>query len=162
MIPDLLCAWAVLLYCASARANYVIRVVRPEQSQRFARCHDEGLWSCMCNLLELPRDCAPLVIKDNCTLPLVLGLLGLRSFTRTRESAFWASWADAHHMIHQRHPTIAVEVVDGLVRAGGCAWVPGNHHTRSTSMSPEEHKDGNTCLPRGWRSTIGTATFFPL
>ena len=42
VILDLQCAWAVLLHCASARANYVIRVVRPEQIQRFARCHDEG------------------------------------------------------------------------------------------------------------------------
>ena len=33
--------------------------------------------------------------------------------------AFWASWADALHMIHQRHPTIVDEVVDGLVHAGG-------------------------------------------
>ena len=81
---------------------------------RFARCHDEGLWRCMCNLLELPCDCAPPVIKRH-----LLGGLGLRSATRTREPAFWASWADALHMIHQRHPTIAVEVMDGLVHVGG-------------------------------------------
>ena len=119
VVPDLQCAWAILLHCASAGTNYVIRVVRPEQSLRFARCHDEGLWRCMCNLLELPRDCVFPVVKDSCTLPLVLGGLGLRSATTTREPAFWVSWADALHMIHQRNPTIADEVVEGLVRAGG-------------------------------------------
>ena len=47
VVPDLQCAWAILLHCASARANYVIRAVRPEQSLRFAR--------------------SP-VVKDSCTL----------------------------------------------------------------------------------------------
>ena len=94
LLTDLQCAWSLLLHCASARATYYIRAVRPECSSRFARRHDEGLWRCLCRLR----------IKDSCTLPQVLGGLGLRSATRTREAAFWGSWADAVHMIHERHP----------------------------------------------------------
>ena len=40
-LPDVQSAWALLLHCAAARANYFIRVVPPELSQEFANSHDE-------------------------------------------------------------------------------------------------------------------------
>ena len=123
-LEDLQCGWALLLHCASARANHFIRVVRPECSHRFARLHDEGLWRCFCGLLDIPRDCVAPAIKCQCSLPLVLGGLGLRSATRTRQSAFWASWADALHMIHQRHPEVVVAGLshpEGLPNLSGAA-----------------------------------------
>ena len=51
-------AWSLLLHCASARATY-FRAVRPECSFSFVRLHDEGLWRCLCRLLEIPRDLVP-------------------------------------------------------------------------------------------------------
>ena len=48
------------------------------------------------------------------TLPLVLGGLGLRSAVRTSPSAFWASWADCPHMVHQRHPAASALLVHHL------------------------------------------------
>ena len=124
-LEDLQCGWALMLHCASARANYFIRVVRPECSHRFARLHDEGWWRCLCSLLNIPRDCVAPAIKDQCFLPLVLGGLGLRSATRTRQSAFWASWADALHMIHQRHPEVADRIVVGLPHPEGLPNLSG-------------------------------------
>ena len=42
-VPDVQSAWLLLLHCASARANYYLRIVRPELVATFARTHDEGL-----------------------------------------------------------------------------------------------------------------------
>ena len=52
MVTDLQSAWLILLHCASARANYLFRVVEP-QSVAVARAHDEGVWTCMCALLNI-------------------------------------------------------------------------------------------------------------
>ena len=42
-------------------------------------------------------------------MPLVLGGLGLRSACRVSQPACWASWADALHVIHNRHPEVAAQ-----------------------------------------------------
>ena len=47
-VPDLQSAWLILLHCASARANYQLRVMRPEVVLEFAAAHDENLWRCLC------------------------------------------------------------------------------------------------------------------
>ena len=49
-VPDVQSAWALLLHCASARANYSLRVVRPELVAQFAAAHDASLWSCLCDI----------------------------------------------------------------------------------------------------------------
>ena len=52
-----------------------------------------------------------------------LGGLGLRSAVRMAPAAFWASWADALHMLHERLPQLAVTTVerlDGEHDVGGC------------------------------------------
>ena len=74
----------------------------------------EGLWCCLCSLLDVPIDCAVGLIKDSVSLPLSLGGFGLRSATRSREAAYWALWAEALHMIHKRHRMVAEEVVRNL------------------------------------------------
>ena len=40
---DTQCAWLLLAHCASARANYLLRVMHPEVVEEFARRHDAGL-----------------------------------------------------------------------------------------------------------------------
>ena len=47
-------------------------------------------------------------------MPLVLGGLGLRSACRVSQPAYWASWADALHVIHNRHPEVAAQLVTAL------------------------------------------------
>ena len=48
------------------------------------------------------------------SLPLSSGGLGLRSATRLRGAAHWASWADSLKMVFDRHPDIARRIVRGL------------------------------------------------
>ena len=56
------------------------------------------------------------------TLPMRMGGLGLRSAVRTAAGAYWASWADALHMLHQRLPHLTGQVVHHLSHpnAVGC------------------------------------------
>ena len=57
------------------------------------------------------------------SLPMRLGGLGLRSAVRMAPAAFWSSWADALHMIHERLPQLAadtVERLDGEHDVDGC------------------------------------------
>ena len=48
------------------------------------------------------------------TLPMRMGGLGLRSAMRTAPGAYWASWADALHMLQQRLPQLTGLVVHHL------------------------------------------------
>ena len=44
-------AWLLLLHCACARANYLLRVVRPSAAANFAETHDRAVWQCLANIL---------------------------------------------------------------------------------------------------------------
>ena len=46
-VKDVQEAWLLLVHCASARANYFLRSVRPEAVAEYARLHDAGLWECL-------------------------------------------------------------------------------------------------------------------
>ena len=50
------------------------------------------------------------------TIPDCGRVCGLRSATRTSPGAFWASWADCLHMVHQRHAPVAELLVRPLGR----------------------------------------------
>ena len=47
-------------------------------------------------------------------MPMRMGGLGLRSATRMSPAPYWASWADALHMISQRLPEVANDIVTQL------------------------------------------------
>ena len=113
-VQDVQCAWALLLHNACGRANYQVRVVRPALTEAFAMGHDEGLWRCMCEILRVLLDTGVLA-RDTASLPLALGGLGLRSAVRSRQSAYWASWADTLPMVRMRHRAIAESFVEALV-----------------------------------------------
>ena len=113
LVADLQASWLLLLHCASARANYLIRVVESGAVAQYASRHDEGLWNCLCAILKVDFHQTPL-IRDTATMTLVLGGMGLRSASRTRTSAFWASWADSLAMIHAHHREVASQFVYAL------------------------------------------------
>ena len=113
-VSDVQSPWALLLHWANARANYSIRVVRPELCGAFAEAHDSGLWRCLCAILRIPTDQCDAVAQEAATLPLALGGLGLRSAARTRVAAHWASWADSLPMIRERHHVVAAHIVECL------------------------------------------------
>ena len=98
-VPDVQSAWLLLFHCASARANYQLRVVRPELVNSFAESHDQGLWRCLCAIVGVPAETCDGLTRATATLPLSLGGLGLRSAARTWKSAYWASWADTLSMV---------------------------------------------------------------
>ena len=50
MVEDVQLAWALLLHCTGGRANYMLRVVRPEAIQTFAEGHTDGLWRSFRNI----------------------------------------------------------------------------------------------------------------
>ena len=110
-VPDVQSAWLLLLHCAQARANFLLRGVQPSLSAPFAARHDNNLWHCLCEILNLPPEQCDAGARDTASLPLVLGGMGLRSATRMRSAAFWASWADCLSMIWQRHSALAGELV---------------------------------------------------
>ena len=93
-IPDLQSAWLLLLFCASTRATYVMRMIAPELADDYARDHDAAIWQCLCILLATnPAGIdAPWMMAGS--LSLSNGGLGLRSARRGAPASFWASWAD--------------------------------------------------------------------
>ena len=63
--------------CASTRANFRLRSVRPEQTQEYAARHDDNVWSCLLQILGM--QIAPPVAHVFSTLALSGGGLGLAS-----------------------------------------------------------------------------------
>ena len=155
-------AWALLLHCANARANYALRVIRPELARHFAQAHDAGLWRCLCVILRVGEDKCDALAKDAASLPLSMGGLGLRSAVRTSSSAHWASWADSLSMVRERYPGVADMIVDALgsdpatpilsttVRVGNFEppnWASLSHGAHLPPREPDEFEPG--CFP--WR-----------
>ena len=124
-VPDLQCAWQILVQSANPRSNHTIRTLPPSQSAEYARQHDEGMWATVQALLtEVPGSEHELRSAEQVpTLPMRMGGLGMRSASRCAPAAYWASWSDALHMIHQRTPAVAESVVTALGQEeqfGGC------------------------------------------
>ena len=115
-VPDLQCAWQILVQCAGPRASHLLRTLPPSQSRAYAMGHDDGMWQTACRLLEpLPgNNLEHLTARMLATLPQRLGGVGLRSAERTGPAAYWASWADALAMINQRLPYVAEGLVEAL------------------------------------------------
>ena len=111
-VPDVLSAWLLLLHCAQARANCMLRMIPPEAVKEFARRHDAELFQCVGNILEQDLSHCGDEVRETARLPLILGGLGLRSAERVRVPAYWASWADCLQMIRERHPSVAMECDD--------------------------------------------------
>ena len=63
--------------------------------------HDEGIWNTAKVLLDVHQEGET---QQLATLPKRMGGLGLRSAVECTPTAFWASWADALHMISERTP----------------------------------------------------------
>ena len=85
-VPDLQAAWLILLFCASPRANFLLRALPPEATREFARQHDESLRMCLSELLGVTVDA-----WDIASLPLARGGVGLVSAHRGRHAASGAA-----------------------------------------------------------------------
>ena len=124
-LPDLQCAWTLLLQCAAPRANYHLRCQPPKQVELYATAHDVAVWHTLCSLIG--RDDLAGELESRAArvsqLPLRLGGCGLRSALRTAPAAYWASWADALPMIRTRNPGLAngmLAQLEGAAEATPC------------------------------------------
>ena len=113
-VKDLQCAWLLLLYCGAARANFYLRTVRPELTEEFSQRHDEQIWRCFCTIAGVAPEAPSPSSRAVTSLPLAAGGLGLRSATRLRHVAHWASWADTIKMVHERHPEVAESILEAV------------------------------------------------
>ena len=115
---DLQVAWTLLRYSAVPRANHIVRVLPPSQSQAYAKRHDDMIWATFCNLVAADKLADDTLARQVASLPGRLGGLGLRSAERTAPGAFAAAWLDAMPTLRLRAPDIVVKVVQGLADNG--------------------------------------------
>ena len=80
-LPDLQCAWLLLLFCAAPRAQHLLRTVPPSQSAAYAEAHDHAVWGTLQALLG-ERGAAWPEARRLAFLPAREGGLGLLCATR--------------------------------------------------------------------------------
>ena len=71
---DLQCVWILLLYCASGRTNYSLRVVHPKLTDAFAAQHDASMHKSLSQLVSVDPSS---MYWDVASLPLIRGSIGL-------------------------------------------------------------------------------------
>ena len=114
-LPDLQVAWLLLLYCASPRSNYALRIIPPELTDLFAIGHDAAVQRCFSAMLFGEDGGAlPDTASRQSQLAFRHGGLGLRSARLHAPAAFWASWADSLSAIQRRDPDLAQHIVRQL------------------------------------------------
>ena len=102
-VPDFQAARQILIRGAGPRCHHILRTLPPSQSAEYAQRHDDGMKQTMDNLLRLPGEVHEQDMARNiASLQMGMGGLGIRSAQRMAPGAYWASLADALHMIDQR------------------------------------------------------------
>ena len=111
-LDDLQASWLLLLFCASPRCNYLLRMLPPLATTQYAQDHDTAVAHCFTTLLDTgPLPATALAIAH---LPLSLGGLGLTAATLQAQAAHWASWADAIPVLQQQVPITAATLLQQL------------------------------------------------
>jgi len=91
-VGDLQCAWLLLLFCVSPRANYLLRMLPPGTTDAFARGHDAAVCACLAALLSqdsLPPQSLPQHSQRLAQLPLQLAAGGPPKLPRKRSQPAW-------------------------------------------------------------------------
>ena len=111
-LQDLQAAWLLLLYTASPRSNYLLRLLLPAQTATFAEQHDLDISRCLTQLLQ--TDSLPVDALARAHLPLAMGGLGLMSASQLSTPAHLASWADAMPVLQRQLPSVAATILQAL------------------------------------------------
>ena len=150
-MPDPQCAWLVLMFCASPRANHLLRTIPLQQVLPYAHEHDNQLWQTLKGILggmRLPHEVEARA-KSLASLPRRLGGLGLQNAARTAAGAHWAAWADCLYMLHQRRP---------LEAAHFTALLEGQVFGRTGALQAAEEAgrllDAEGFARPGWRALL--------
>ena len=129
-VPHLQAAWQILLQCAGPRCHHMLWTLPPSQSGECAQAHDAGMLRVMDTLLALFGNPQEVEVAHN----ILADVVG--SAQRMAPAAYWASWADALHMIDQRLPVVVVNVAHKLTveeELGGCLGTGSSEgHTGTT------------------------------
>ena len=111
LLPDLQCAWLLLAYCASPRANHALRTVPPESIKPYAAARDAAVWGTLQACVGEPAEDVECPARAITLLPASLGGLGLTQATRAAHAAYWAAWADSLAVSEARCPRFAAWAV---------------------------------------------------
>ena len=172
-VGDLQAAWLLLLYCAAAKPNFLLRTVSPAFTSAYAAQHDFQMWRCLSRVLGISAHTVPESAKVLASLPLWKGGLGLRNMSRVRCAAHWSSWADCLPMVQKRHPHICRWIVGALtrheplpfvhavlacereVRVAGLEAPPWHELTREVLVVVDNESEPNQ--PRRWQKKAAGA-----
>ena len=134
-LDDLQASWLLLLFCASPRCNYHLRMLVPEETATFAQDHDTAVAACFTQLLDAgPIPATSLAIAH---LPLHMGGLGLSSASVLATPAYWASWADTLPVLAQQAPQLTRSFLLQLQQPSSAT--PSLHSAIQTAQRLEQH-----------------------
>ena len=119
LLPDLQCAWLLLLFCASPRANHALRAIPPHLAAHYAAAHDAAVWGTLQACVGEQAEDADSPARAVALLPASLGGLGLLSAVRASPGAYWAAWADALAVLQPRCPNFVDSCLRSLTTGSG-------------------------------------------
>ncbi|CAE6971831.1 unnamed protein product [Symbiodinium sp. CCMP2456] len=126
-IHDLQVSWLLLLYCASPRVHYCLRLLPPALTAVFAATHDRNILCCLAQLLQLVlggADPLPHFAAARAHLCLRHGGLGLRSAAEHAPAAYFASRADSLGALRLREPEFCRAIAGQLDDAASAPSLP--------------------------------------
>ena len=124
-MPSTQVAWLLFYFCAVLRANHLLRTVPPQQVAPYATAHDQRMHTELRRLLGLAsaeRDAVLHGLSEEiwarqAKMPVRMGGCGLRDSVRTAPAAYWASWADCLHSLHEQCPRFGHVILNALTAA---------------------------------------------
>ena len=131
-VPNLQSSWLLLLDCASARANCLLRTMCPDSVRGFAEAHDRGLWECVHTSLNI---------------------LATKTSRHGTQQPFHCPGSCRHD--HQRVGGVSCDSVSASV--GGFEppiWISLANGTRSHTCQPEDYEPGG--VRQGWQHDAAT------
>ena len=161
-LDDLQASWLLLLYCASPRCNYLLRMLPPTTTRQYAQDHDLAVLSCLTTLLDAANLPATTVALAH--LPLHLGGLGLTSATITAAPLYRQARQQATTLLQQLQaempatPSIQAltQAMDQLQRHG---FEPPSWADLVQGSAPPTQLDAEQrLLGRGWQRPAALAS----
>ena len=152
-VQDTQAAFLLLLMCGSTRANFWLRTVAPELTERFAERHDVSVWRCLSNILGTPS--APDGAQVIATLALSAGGLGLSSAHRVicqlgrlaedgeEETPHLAEWMIRHLEVGGVPCFLAARQCREVVEEAGLvlpSWTELSHSSPPAEAEPEPNQ----------------------
>ena len=158
-LPDLQCAWLLLLMCARTRANHALRNIPPEDVRPYAEGRDRAVCAMLQACLGEPTaEGEPLASTAWAIAATPASGLGLQSAMRTAPAAYWGAWADTLGYWHVRQPRLASACVQTLEGGGAgrpalCAAHAAANLLRSEGWQecPTWAELGPGDWPHGWQ-----------